>query len=225
MPYVTLPSIDAAELLRAAEGRWTALLERRPDLQPAVDLQRSLLSIVVRVSTSNASQPLPTWAMPAKYVATKLAHGTPALAGEPIPFTVAALTGPLLALCNALAAGGAGDAARHIATAIESRSIDSGSLLAASLSRDQNAIRQGATHRGLAPDLLWLIAELAISPFAHTLQRSIFASAPDPIAAALDDWGHGYCPACGSWPALAEVEASHRILRCSFCAAAWELQS
>jgi FdhE protein len=41
--------------------------------------------------------------------------------------------------------------------------------------------------------------------------------------AALEHWNHGYCPACGSWPALAEVVAGHRTLRCSFCSGAWEL--
>src|SRR5262249_31778700 len=33
----------------------------------------------------------------------------------------------------------------------------------------------------------------------------------------------GYCPACGSWPALAESVGGQRVLRCSFCAAAWQL--
>jgi FdhE protein len=41
------------------------------------------------------------------------------------------------------------------------------------------------------------------------------------LHAALNAWSHGYCPLCGSWPALAEVAASHRVLRCSFCALAW----
>ena len=82
--------------------------------------------------------------------------------------------------------------------------------------------------------MVWLVAELAVGPFAHALQRSIFAGArhaPDStsspggvqLAEALHEWDHGYCPACGSWPALAEVVDGHRLLRCSFCATAWEL--
>src|SRR5207247_2325597 len=86
------------------------------------------------------------------------------------------------------------------------------------------AIRSGAVHRGLAPDLVWLIAELAVGPVAHTLQRTHLANTPSaPLAEALQAWSHGYCPACGSWPALAEVVEGHRVLRCSFCAAGWEL--
>jgi len=45
------------------------------------------------------------------------------------------------------------------------------------------------------------------------------------LTTALANWSHGYCPACGSWPALAEIHESHRVLRCSFCAHAWELKT
>jgi FdhE protein len=129
----------------------------------------------------------------------------------------------LLSFCDALAEGGAGEAATHIRTALEQRQIDPGSLLAASLSRDQEAIRNGAVHRGLAPDLLWLIAELAVSPFVHAVQSALFSHADALLADALAAWVYGYCPACGSWPALAEAVQGQRVLRCSFCAAAWEL--
>jgi FdhE protein len=35
----------------------------------------------------------------------------------------------------------------------------------------------------------------------------------------------GYCPICGSWPALIESRHTSRSLRCSFCAFAWSLSS
>ena len=96
-------------------------------------------------------------------------------------------------------------------------------LLTASLNRDQEAIREGAVHRGLAPDLVWLVAELAVSPFVNALQRSLLSGVE--LSGALAAWNHGYCPACGSWPAMAEAAGGHRTLRCSFCAAAWELNT
>ena len=143
---------------------------------------------------------------------------------QPIPLPVQILQATLLRLCDELAAGGAGEAAAHIKAAIEGGTLDAGSLLTASLARDQHAIRTGAAHRGLAPDLVWLAAELAVGPVAHTLQRMLLANTPAaPLADALAAWPHGYCPACGSWPALAEVVDGHRVLRCSFCAAGWEL--
>ena len=42
------------------------------------------------------------------------------------------------------------------------------------------------------------------------------------LAAALATWDEGCCPACGSWPALAEVISGNRHLRCSFCGAGWQ---
>jgi hypothetical protein len=132
----------------------------------------------------------------------------------------------LFQLCEALARGGAGDAATHIRQELESGKLEAGSLLTASLHRDQGALRTGAVHRGLSPDLMWLIAELAVSPFAHALQRMLFgAVAAGELREALDAWNHGYCPACGSWPAVGEVAAGHRTLRCSFCSCAWELNT
>jgi FdhE protein len=224
MPYVRADWPSREALLESAAARADAVLAHRPDLGPAIDLQRRLLSLVIDLAHTIDSGRRPRLSLPPKYLAAKLARGVPALAGEPIPLPVQALAAVLLRLCDALAAGGAGEAATHIGAAIADGTLDAGSLLTASLARDQHAIRSGAAHRGLAPDLVWLVAELAVGPVAHTLQRTLFANTPSaPLLDALQAWPHGYCPACGSWPALAEVVGGHRVLRCSFCAAGWEL--
>jgi FdhE protein len=234
MPYIFVPSASREQLLPAANQRWEGLLTDRPELEAAVRLQRRLIELVIGLKQTIEGGRLPRLSMPPRYVAAKLSRGVPVLSGEPIPLPVQSLTTALLNLCGELATGGAGEVAEHIRSAIESRRLDAGSLLAASLSRDQGAIRTGAVHRGLAPDLVWLVAELAVGPFAYALQRAVLATAarteqadggpPDnPVRLALDDWNHGYCPACGSWPAMAEVVSGHRTLCCSFCAAAWEL--
>jgi FdhE protein len=236
MPYIPLPLTPRDELDAAAEARWNAIAEARPQLATAVELQRRLLARVMALTRTIERGRLPRLSLPPKYLAAKLARGVPVLAGEPIPLPVAALADTLMKLCDELAEGGAGEAAEHIRTVVENGTMDAGSLLGASLSRDQNAIRTGAAHRGLAADLVWLVAELTVGPFAYVLQRTLLGTAVsdrrppaddsrDPVATALDGWDHGYCPACGSWPAMAEVVDGHRVLRCSFCAAAWELKS
>jgi FdhE protein len=236
MPYIFVPSAQRDELLPAADERWSTVLTARPELRPAVELQRRLLELVIGLNETIEGGRLPRLSLPARYVAAKLARGVPALAGEPIPLPVAVLTRTLMQLCSELAASGAGEVAAHIRTAIDERRLDAGSLLSASLARDQSAIRTGAVHRGLAPDLVWLVAELAVGPFAHALQRAVFGSAArvaerdslerrEALVDALNRWQHGYCPACGSWPAMAEVVDGHRTLRCSFCATAWELST
>jgi FdhE protein len=225
MPYVQIPAISRAKLTDSAEARWLAVREARPDLEPALALQRRLLGRVLDAAAVLDGGRLPRLSLPSKYVAAKLARGVPALAGEPIPLPVPALAPTLVQLCEALAEGGAGEAARHIGSVIADGSIDAGSLLTTSLHRDHATLRAVAVHRGLSPDLLWLVAELAVSPFVHALQRLLFGGATADLDAALDGWDRGYCAACGSWPAVAEVVRGHRTLRCSFCAAGWELTS
>jgi hypothetical protein len=226
MPYVSIPAISRENLLNSAEARWQAIRTARPDLEPALALQRGLLTLVIDLAAALDGGRLPKLSLPPKYLAAKLARGVPILAGEPIPLPVRLLVPTLLKLCDALAEGGAGDAAKHIRETIDSGKIEPGSLLTASLTRNQAAMRTGAVHRGLAPDLVWLVAELAVSPFVHALERLLLANAGSvELRSALDAWNHGYCPACGSWPAVAEVAGGHRTLRCSFCSSAWELST
>jgi FdhE protein len=226
MPYVALPATSREARLGAAARRWRDLETLRPELLPAIALQKDLLTLVSNLIDVIEGGRLPRLSLPPRYLAAKLGRGVPALAGEPIPVPVPVLKPVLLDLCDALGRGGAGEAAAHIRAQISETRIDAGSLLAASLKRDQATIRTTAIHRGLAPDLVWLIAELAVGPFVHALQEAVFGRTGDsPVRAALDTWSQGYCPLCGSWPALAEVAATHRLLRCSFCAAAWELDT
>ncbi len=227
MPLILVRQPPPDELRTASIERWADLRAARPDLAPAVDLQQNLLAIVTAAADALEGK-LPRLSLPPKYLAAKLARGVPLLAAEPIPIPLHVLKHALLKLCDALARGGAGDAAAHIRQSIESGQMDAGSLLTASLARNQEAIRSGATHRGLAPDLVWLLAELAASPFAHALQVALLApksSSLDPMAEPRESWSQGYCAVCGSWPALAEFADGHRVMRCSFCAAAWELNA
>jgi len=226
MPLVTVSQPPADELRAISARRWDELRTARPDLTPAVDLQQNLLGIVISASDAIEGK-LPRLSLPPKYLAAKLARAVPILVGEPVPVPVQVLKSAFLKLCEALAAGGAGEAAEHIKESVASGQMEAGSLLTASLSRNQEAIRTGAVHRGLAPDLVWLLAELASSPFAHALQVTLLtpktANNNDPMVEARAGWNRGYCAVCGSWPALMEVVDGHRILRCSFCASAWDM--
>jgi FdhE protein len=208
----------------SAGTRWAALATSRPDLQPAIGVQQRLVSLIVDLLDTLEHGNVPRLSLPPRYLAAKLARGVPAIAAEPIPVPLPVLVPALLGICAVLSEGGAGEAADHVGDVLRDGSMDPASLLTASLARDQQAIRSGAEHRGLSPDLLWLVAELAVSPFAYALQQAVIVPAADPtLAGALDRWTPGFCPACGSWPALAEVLSSRMVLRCSFCAFAWTL--
>ena len=224
MPYVALAPATREARSAAATARWQSILAARPELLPAISLQRELLGIVADLADALDHGRMPRLALPPKYLTVKLLGGVPALSGESIPLPIPLMKPAIARVCDALARGGAGAAADHIGAQVDETRIDAGSLLAASLRRDQHALRTGAEHRGLAPDLLWLVAELVVSPFAYLLQRDLLGSAEDgsPLCDALNSWSHGYCPSCSSWPAIAEVVSTHRVLRCSFCSLAWE---
>src|SRR6185503_11812608 len=171
-PYVPIPTISREKVLISAEARWQRIAAARPDLAPALALQRDLLGRVLDAAAVLDGGRLPRLSLPPKYLAAKLTRGVPAFAGEPIPVPVRVMLPTLRQLCDTLGAGGAGDAARRIREAIDGGSMEPASLLTASLTRNQAAVRTGASHRGLAPDLVWLVAELAVSPFAHALQQT-----------------------------------------------------
>ena len=169
---------------------------------------------------------------PGKYVAAKLARGVPALAGEPIPLPVAVLTD---------------DAARSVRRSRRGRRRRRGrthpdrrSRTAVSTPGRCSRRRCRATRTPSAPArciAAWRPISSGWSPSSPSVRSPTCCSercSPAPrrpptdasrrrSPTALDDWNHGYCPACGSWPAMAEVVDGHRVLRCSFCAAAWEL--
>jgi hypothetical protein len=174
MPYIFVPSARREELLPAADERWNAVLDARPELRPAVELQRRLIDLVLGLNETIEGGRLPRLSLPAKYVAAKLARGVPALAGEPIPLPVAVLTSTLLNLCGELAASGAGEVAEH-RSAIDGRSLDAGSLLSASLSAIRRPSAPGRYAASHPISCGWLRS--LPSGRSPALQRAVFASA------------------------------------------------
>ena len=218
--------MSPTELAQQAEARWRQIRAARPDLAPAIDLQRSLVTRIIELGDALSQAEWPRFAKLPNDTAAKLERGVPLLRHESIPFPSALLAEALRDFCQHLARGGAGKAAEHIDQALREGRLEAQSLLWASLARNQRGIRTGATHMGLAPDLVWLVAELAVGPVAHVLQHAHFAAEPVDVAvrSALTSWDRGFCPACGSWPAFAEVSRHARIQRCSFCGTGWQLR-
>ena len=60
MPYVTIPAISRANLLVAAERRWTAVRLARPDLEPALALQQRLLTLITELTATLEGGRIPT---------------------------------------------------------------------------------------------------------------------------------------------------------------------
>lgn len=220
-------------LWQLALSRWAEIGASSPELAPALALQQGMLRILIDAADrlEDSGQELPEIAP--DVLSDKWARGVPALRNEAIPIP-ASLKQLLPALCNTLVNGGAGDSALHIKDALDKGEIDAESLLSVSLARNQKAIRTSSLHHGFAPDLVWLIGELGSAPLAHFYQARLL-NTPS-LRKVVREWDRGYCPCCGSWPALIEMlnasgrqsaagEGGARFLRCSFCAASWELKT
>ena len=213
----TIP--DPETLVRRAETRWADIAAAQPDLIPAIAVQRPMVVRAIRLVDRLRLEP-PVLRLEPQRVADKLAAGAPALRGEGAALPAALLAPLVLEACDDLAAGGAGDVARRVRGCIDDGRIDVESLLTASFDRNQDAIRTKALHEGIAPDVLWLAAELAAGPAAHVAARALL-DAGGGLAGARDRWPYGYCPACGSWPAFAEACGGAARRRCSFCGLDW----
>ena len=218
-------TLTPAALLARAHTRWAETGANQPDLVPAIALQRTLVARTIHTVDRLGGAEPPVVSLAPEQAAGKLRAGAPALRGEAVAMPVA-LLGPLvLEACDDLAGGGAGDVARRVRGCLDEGRIDMDSLLIASFDRNQSAIRIKAVQEAVAPDVLWLAAELAVGPAAYVAQRTLFVpvgSETHPVVVgALEAWPHGYCPACGSWPAFGEDSGRSRRLRCSFCGVGW----
>lgn len=212
--------------LRAGlDQRLDALAASRPDLDRALALQRVLLGRQLDLVDVIRTAGMPGLTLPAGYVAAKLRRGVPALHREPIPLPATLLAISAREFCDHLASGGAGEAAAAVGRAMDQHQIDVGVLLSACFGRDQRRVRLMAAQQNVSPDLAWLVAELALAPFAYLLQCRALPADHAAIAEASRAWDRGFCLACGSWPAIVEASGGANLLRCSFCAAAWQLSS
>ena len=222
MPYVALPHADQATRQALGDLRWTRMAEAKPDLNAAVALQRKLISLVDQLAARFEQLGAPKLTLPPRYLTTKLGSGIPALALEPIRMPIEHLKPTFVDLCRTLAEGGGGEATAKIRTVAENGQLDVRAVLTLALRREQGAMRMAATRGGLGHELLWLVADMCVSPYAHALLEAVFDRAPEPLLTALNQWSRGYCALCGSWPTLVERVDGARRLRCSLCAAAWE---
>jgi len=220
-------SSSAQQIISKAERRWERTIATRPDIEPAVVLQRRLVTRTLALAELvDRDQPASVH-LDTRGLTAKLKSGMPALAGEQIDVNGGPLKAFAVGFCEDLATGEAGGPSGRLGHTLADGVIDVGSLVEASLGRRQDAIRTKAHQVGVAPDLLWLVAELTSAPVANRLQRVVatdHARRSRAFQAALHEWSHGFCWVCGSWPAFSERIAdkpSDRSLRCSYCGSSW----
>jgi hypothetical protein len=86
MAYVPISRMDASGLAATAERGWAAIQAARPDLEPALALQRRLISLVIQVAATLEGGRLPRLSLPPKYVAASSPAGCRRSRPSPSPF-------------------------------------------------------------------------------------------------------------------------------------------
>jgi FdhE protein len=124
-------------------------------------------------------------------------------------FKVAAETNEVLA-----------EAGKKLADALEKGKLDASTLFSAVLSEASHSFR------GLAEELD--VGENILAFFGYNSVWPSVSLCAEQLAAYLDDevsWKKGYCPVCGSPPALSILrDEGNRFLFCSFCGHEWHTQ-
>ena len=77
MPYVPISPVFRPKLTDSAEQRWQAIGEARPDLLPALVLQRQLLTRVLDLAAVLGGGRLPKLSLPPRYLAAHRDCGRP----------------------------------------------------------------------------------------------------------------------------------------------------
>lgn len=101
---------------------------------------------------------------------------------------------------------------------LRGRTVDPIQFLAAAAGEDTGYLDEVADRGAANVAAVATVARLAALPLLRGCADALASKLPA-------GWDRGYCPACGGWPALAELRGleRNRVLRCGRCATGWEL--
>jgi len=158
------------------------------------------------------------WTMPIDRIKEKWIAGVPLLRSEKPPLDAKAFAQRWFEFCDVLVRHENLDAALELARALRNRRLLPAAMMTWILSGQVSEFHAHVEAKGLDAALAASILRWTLFPWLVHLQTSLVPSLPS------TPWPHGYCPICGSWPALGEFRGLEqvRFLRCGLCAASWE---
>jgi FdhE protein len=184
---------------------------------PALREHDELRPWIALLDVTAAASRDPRWARQVPAIADARTAGEPLLSSVVIVMDNRLATTWARRLLSA-AAGVATGSERAISVAA-ARRVDADQvrrLLAGSIAMDPDAVAGVASQIGVGAEALAVVASLVAVPLLQACHATWRQRVPR-------DWSHGYCPVCGSWPALAEILGleRRRELRCARCGAGW----
>jgi FdhE protein len=197
--------------LRDAVAELQTLARQQPALAAHARCLADCLPVILAGSDGEQA-----WQMPHDQIAAKWSAGMPLLRDETITLDRRELARKWKTLCAALSRH-TGETER-LANAVASGDLDLGEFSGFVLAGESHRLHQRAEQLGLDAALTATVLRWTLFSQLSLLQAALAANLPD------ERWPHGYCPICGSWPAIAEFRGLEqmRFLRCGLCAMAWE---
>jgi FdhE protein len=148
-------------------------------------------------------------------------EGFPLVSPAELPVDLSHATALLLRLCRAAAEATAPlkAAAAAIQSAIEDDRLDPGEMLNARRDETPEHFAALADRLDMAPEVLAFFADESLAPSLVAGRRQLMAHWQEDVARDT-----GYCPVCGSAPALGVLEEDgRRFLICSICRHRWQV--
>jgi len=211
------PSHEPLEV-REAVSRLDKLSDQRPELAEPIRLVRELLPILFD-SGDLVALPANSLVDAAREAGEKLARGEPLWRGVPLGALDRSLAARWDRVCSILGHERGDESPRRLAEVVRSGELSLANSLEEVLAAGPAQFRRRLDERGLDADLgssaLRLTALPVLAPWADAMQATWQRVG----------WPRGNCPACGSWPLLAEFRGLEQFhwLRCGLCSAGWQV--
>jgi FdhE protein len=201
--------------IKEVEARLDQILKNRPDLQEAAALQRDLLR-----ESYGAAPRITAPELSRERVREKLSAGVPLLHAEEIDPDVEFCRDLFGRLLNVLQRRPeSSESAAEVAHAAAEGRLDFDQALDEALANHGDHLYEVAAVAGAPADALASVFAVVVQPSLQALGEALKGTLIQEEAA----WERGYCPVCGAWPGLAELQLGdqHRHLRCLRCGADW----
>jgi len=213
------------DLLLLLDRRLAALRKSQPEIADVLDLQEQLVREALTSARPPLAQPFP---VPREQLADRIRTGVPVLHDQPAHVDVHFAADLFSRLVNLLQQREDAELRSGLDALVEAATngrLDPERLFGEAFVQHADHLAEMALQNGVDADLLATVTAQAVAPLLRAYAERLL-----PLVERMDDgsaegaiWQRGYCPVCGSWPALAELRGVELslFLRCAACGSGW----
>jgi formate dehydrogenase maturation protein FdhE len=217
----------ADERFSLLDRRLAALRQSQPELARALDFEDQLVRASSGSPRPAEAQP---FALPREHAVARLRAGVPLLHDQPAQLDLqfaADMFNQLILVFRQQAVQAQPAQLDQIEAAATCGQLDPQRLFGEAFVNHADHLAEHALDLGLDPALLSRLATLAVGPLLRAYAdrlRPMIERIEDGAQAAV--WRRGYCPVCGGWPIVGELDgdAAVQVLRCGACGSGWDAQ-